>query len=229
MLYQRVGYFFILLLLLAFIGFWASYFSKLFSDINPYVHLHAITMLLWVFMLISQAFLIQYKQYQWHKFIGKFSYGLVPILVVSLILLAHSQITINEYGVSYSRLYILFLQLSLLVLFIIAYSLAIFYRKSASHHARYMICTSLTLIDPAVARIPLNIPELPFSYQILTFGLVDIILLIFIVMDRKQSKAREVFPIMLVLFLIFQYFNLTWTDSSTWDNFGLWFAKLPLS
>ncbi len=229
MLFQRVGYFFIILLLLAFIGFWPSYFSKLFTDINVYVHLHAITMLLWVSMLISQAFLIQYKQHRLHKFIGKFSYGLVPILIVSLILLAHSQITIKEYGVSYTRLYILFLQLSLLAIFIIAYSLAIYYRKSASHHARYMICTSLTLIDPAVARIPLNISDLPFSYQVLTFGLIDIILLIFIVMERKQSKAREVFPMMLLVFLIFQYLNLTWTDSTTWDNFGLWFAKLPLS
>ena len=229
MSFHKSGYYFVVLLLLAVIGFWQSYFSKLFGDIDSYVHIHAITMLLWIFMLITQAFLIHYKKRSLHKFIGKLSYGLVPVLVVSLILLAHSQITIHEYGISYTRLYILFLQLSLLAIFIISYSLAIIYRKSPNHHARYMICTALTLIDPAVARIPLHLPPLPFTYQVLTFGLTDLILLMLIFMERKQTMGRNVFPIMLGVFVIFQGLNLTWTDSTTWDNFSLWFAKLPLT
>jgi len=92
-----------------------------------------------------------------------------------------------------------------------------------------MVGTSLTLIDPAVARIPLNIPPLPFSYQVLTFSLIDIILIILIVMDRKKTIGREVFPTMLLIFLVFQVLNLTWTDSTVWDNFSLWFAELPLT
>lgn len=180
-------------------------------------------------MLITQAFLIRYKKRSLHRTIGKFSYGLVPILVVSLVLLAHNQITIHDYGIFYSRLYILFLQLSLLAIFVIAYVLAIIYRKSPSQHARYMISTALTLIDPAVARIPINLPSLPFSYQVLTFALTDIILIILIIIERKQAKGREVFPIMLAIFAIFQIINLTWTDSKIWDIFSLWFASLPLT
>ena len=229
MLFHRSGYYFIALLFLALIGFWESYFSKLFSDINGYKHFHAVTMLLWIGMLITQAFLIKYKKRSLHKFIGRFSYGLVPVLVISLILLAHSQITIHDFGITYARLYILFLQFSLLAIFIIAYVLAIVYRKSPNHHARYMICTSLTLIDPAVARIPLNIPPLPFDYQVLTFALTDLILLLLIFIERKQKHGREVFPIMLVLFLVFQGINLTLTGNIIWDNFSMWFAKLPLT
>lgn len=229
MFLQNSGYYFIVLLFLAVIGFWESYFSKLFSGIDSYTHFHAITMLLWIAMLISQAFLIRYKRLELHKFIGKSSYGLVPVLIISLILLAHSQITIHEYGISYTRLYILFLQLSLLVIFVTAYGLAIIYRHSPSHHARYMVCTSLTLVDPAVARLPLNIPALPFSYQVLTFSLIDLILIALIFMERNQKLGREVFPIMLVIFMVIQGLNLTWTGSDTWDNFSLWFAKLPLT
>jgi len=228
-MFHKSGYYFIGLLSLAIIGFWESYFSKLLGDINSYVHFHAVTMLLWIFMLIMQAFLIRYKKYSLHKFIGKFSYGLVPVLVISLILLAHSQITIHDFGITYSRLYILFLQFSLLAIFIIAYVLAMIYRKSPNHHARYMICTSLTLIDPAVARIPLNLPPLPFDYQVLTFGLTDLILLTLIFMERNRKIGREVFPIMLALFLVFQVINLTLTDNTIWDNFSIWFAKLPLT
>ncbi|MFV1997950.1 MAG: hypothetical protein ACC641_08045 [Acidiferrobacterales bacterium] len=226
---HKSGYYFVILLVLTLVGFWKSYFSKLPGEIDSYIHFHAVTMLLWLGMLITQAFLISHHKRLLHKIVGRFSYALVPVLVVSLVLLAHSQITIHEYGITYTRLYILFLQLSLLAIFMIAYGLAITYRKSPSRHARYMISTSLTLIDPAVARIPLDLPPLPFTYQVLTFALIDIILLVLIIMDRNQSNGREVFPIMLAVFVIFQGLNLTWTDSVAWDNFSLWFARLPLT
>ena len=85
------------------------------------------------------------------------------------------------------------------------------------------------MIDPAVARIPIDLPSIPFSYQVWTFGLTDLILITLIFMERNQKNGREVFPIMLVIFLLFQALNLTSTRSDIWDNFGLWFAKLPLT
>lgn len=238
MIFHKSGYYFIVLLFLAVIGFWKSYFSKFFSniesvhqfsEIDSYTHFHAGTMLLWLGMLISQAFLIRFKKRSLHKFIGKSSYALVPVLVISLILLSHNQITIHEFGITYSRLYVLFLQLSLLVIFLIAYGLAIANRHMPARHARYMICTALTMIDPAVARIPLDLPSLPFSYQVLTFGLTDFILIILIIMERHQNQGREVFPLMLAVFLVFQILNLTSTRSHIWDDFSFWFAKLPLT
>jgi len=232
-MFPKSGFYFVILLILTIIGFWRSYFSKFFGNffggIDQYIHFHAVTMLLWVGMLIAQAFLIRYNKRPLHRLIGKFSYLLVPILVISLVLLAHSQITVHEYGLSYSRLYVLFLQLSLLAIFIIAYGLAIANRHKPARHARYMIGTALTLIDPAVARIPIDLPSIPFSYQVWTFGLVDLILIVLIIMERHQKQGREAFPIMLAVFVFFQGLNLTSTRSTIWDNFGLWFAKLPLT
>jgi len=106
-LFHNSGFSFIILLFLAIIGFWQSYFSRLFSDIDNYTYFHAITMLLWVGMLITQAFLIRFKKRSLHRFIGKFSYGLLPVLIISLILLAHSRIVIGEDGIL-PTLYIVF-------------------------------------------------------------------------------------------------------------------------
>ena len=50
MLFRKSAYYFIVLLFLAVIGFWESYFSKLFNGIGGYIHFHAITMLLWIGM-----------------------------------------------------------------------------------------------------------------------------------------------------------------------------------
>ena len=238
MMFRRSGYYFIFLLFLAGIGFWESYFSKFFggidsvphfTEINSYIHFHAATMLLWISMLITQAFLIRFNKRSLHKFIGKFSYPLFPVLVVSLILLAHSQVSIYDYGISYGRLYVLFLQLSLMVIFIIAYGLAIINRHNQARHARYMISSALTMVDPAVARIPLDLPAMPFSYQVLTFSLIDLILIVLIILERNQKQGREVFPIMLGIFVVFQALNLFGTRSIIWDDFALWFAKLPLT
>jgi len=186
-------------------------------------------MMLWLGMLITQAFLIRFHKRNLHALIGRFSYVLLPILILSLILLAHSQIENLDNGIPHFRLYILFLQLSLLLLFIIAYSLAIINRHNPARHARYMIVTALTLIDPAVARIPLGLPDLPFPYQLLTFGLTDLILILLIVLERNHQSGRDVFPVMLVFFVFFQWLNLTWTSSVLWVQFSMWFAKLPLT
>jgi len=227
--FRNSGFYFILLLFVALIGFWPSYFSRWLPDIDAYTHFHAVSMLLWLCLLIAQAFLIRYKQYRLHRMVGKFSYLLVPVLIVSLVLLAHYQIVIEDGAVPPFRRYILFLQLSLLCLFIIAYGLAILYRHQPARHARYMITTAFTLIDPAVARIPLGIPDLPFSYQVLTFALTDLLIILMIILERKQTKGREVFPLMLIIFVFFQWLNLNWTHSHQWTDFANWFAGLPLT
>ncbi|VAX01703.1 hypothetical protein MNBD_GAMMA22-2094 [hydrothermal vent metagenome] len=233
-MYKNSAFYFVGLFGIAIIGFWQSYFSKFFDTlkfnaIDGYIHFHAATMVLWMLLLISQPLLIRFKKHSLHRLLGKSSFILVPLVIISLILLAHSQIVLGDYGVSYNRLYILFLQLSLLVIFVIAYSLAMINRKNPARHARYMIATSLTLIDPAVARLPIDLPSIPFSYQVYTFSLIDLILVILIIAEYRQQRGRDVFPIMLVIFVFFQSLNLTWTRSDLWDSFALWFAMLPLT
>lgn len=228
-MFKNSVFYFLLLLVVIFIAFWETYFSQLFLSIDSYIHFHAVTMLLWMVMLISQAYLIRYKRFTLHQALGKLSYVLVPFIVLSLLLLAHNKIDPGSTEISSTRLYILFLQLSLLFVFVLAYSLAIFYRHCPANHARYMICTALTMIDPAVARLPIDLPEIPFNYQIYTFGLVDIILLILIILERNQRSGRVVFPFMLVVFLIVQGLNLTVTNSQAWSAFAVWFASLPMT
>lgn len=228
-MFPHSGYYFTGLLFLTIIAFWQSYFSKIFNNVDFYSHFHALTMLLWLAMLISQAFLIRFRKFSLHRLSGKLSYLLVPLIIISLILLAHSQITIRYDGISSSRHYLLFLQLSLLTIFSFAYSLAILNRHTPARHARYMSCTALTIIDPVVARLPVELPTFGFSYQLATFALTDFILLALIFLERRQKVGREVFPVALTLFLFFQWLTLSWTDSNIWHAFTMWFALLPLT
>ncbi|MFV1983516.1 MAG: hypothetical protein ACC657_08245 [Thiohalomonadales bacterium] len=143
--------------------------------------------------------------------------------------MAHNQLTIRDPDILFKRNFILFLQLSTLAIFVFAYVMAIIKRKSPMHHARYMISTALTMVDPAVARILINTRSAPYNVQLYTFGLVDLILIVLIISERNQKQAREVFPLMLVIFMFFQLLNLTWYDSGIWRSFYMWFIKLPLT
>ena len=100
----------------------------------------------------------------------------------------------------------------------------------ASHVARFMICTGLTMIDPVAARLLLWWSAPPtWNYQWLTFGLTDLVLIALIWMERGRPTGRTVFPVMLVVFVLAQAPSLLGlTHAPAWQEFARWFAALPL-
>jgi hypothetical protein len=97
--FEVSGYYFIVLAALALLGFWPTYFSKFFNgtaDFKFYFHFHVAVITLWVASLITQPILIRRKQLKWHRLIGKFSYILIPLIFISVILVAHSRHSASE-------------------------------------------------------------------------------------------------------------------------------------
>jgi hypothetical protein len=82
-LYQNLGYWFLMFIVLVIAGFYTSYLSTLFDDKPRLVHIHFMLMSLWIIMLITQPFLIKYKKRAIHRKIGKASYVLVPLVLIS--------------------------------------------------------------------------------------------------------------------------------------------------
>lgn len=48
-------------------------------------------MALWLIMLIAQPFLIKYKKLSWHRVLGKASYVLVPLILITAFLLIRNE------------------------------------------------------------------------------------------------------------------------------------------
>lgn len=212
---------------LALIAFWPSYISRP-ATFAPYTHLHAAAASIWMILLIAQSWAIGARNVPLHRLLGKLSYGLGPLLVISILLLAHSRIQ-GISGEAYAiQTYILYLQVSLGFLFALSYALAIWNRRSVARHSRFMVCTALTLVDPVVIRIMFWIDPTPdWNYQWLTFGLTDLVFLILIWLERSSRAGRRVFPSMLGLFVLAQLPALLGlTFSPPWQNFARWFAGL---
>jgi len=129
------------------------------------------------------------------------------------------------------RTYILYLQVSLVSMFALCYALAIVTRRDMAVHARFMICTGFTLIDPVVIRLMFWIHDNPtWNYQWFTFGLTDGGILALFCFGGDQRRGRWVFPTMLLVFVVSQLPALFhWTAAPQWQAFARWFAALPLT
>ena len=224
--YRNAAPFFALLVALAVPAFWPSYLHAEKVEADFHVHLHGIAMLMWSAMLIAQPWLIGKGRWRLHRQLGKASYGLAPLVVISTLLLARYRLT-QPYPAD--QLYFLYVQLGLTALFTLAYVQAIRHRKSAALHARYMVCTALTLVDPIVARllyIGLGI-EPPFM-QAITYALVDAILLYLWRRDIRGGATVRVFPAMLAAFVAFEIPTFVVPGLPAWQAFANAFAALPL-
>lgn len=224
--YTNSGNVFISLLLISIIAFWPTYYSVFFSS-DFYIHLHAFFAVLWFGMLIIQPYLIKSRNLAVHRLIGKFSYVVAPLVVISVLLLAHQSIKYAPEEIMPIRTYILYLQVSLAFLFGVIYLFAIYFRKTKAIHSRFMAATALTFVDPIFARLLFIItPSATINRQWITFGLINLILIILSLIDRKNRKAKWVYPSLLLLFIIIEIpilFDLTGQD--WWQSFAIWFGS----
>jgi hypothetical protein len=229
--FSRSGPFFLGFLLIALTAFWPSYISQSFSASSSYTHFHAITATIWMLLLIVQPILIRTRRLPLHRVVGRASYVIAPIVVLSFLLLASNRIRIASAAAYPIQTYILYLQLTLAALFAFAYAAAIYSRRTVALHARFMVCTAITLIDPITIRLMFwAFPVPTWNYQWLTYGLTDAALLVLIWMERRSRSGRFVFPLMLALFVVVQIPALSgWTDSDIWQRFAAWFKSIPLT
>lgn len=216
------------LIALAILAFWPTYLANPSELGTFYTHLHAGTATIWFLLLIVQPLLIRFRRRQLHRTLGYSSYVLAPLVVLCIFLGGHSLLTRWSADEWWIGKYILYLQVSLGSLFGICWILAMYFRKDRQVHARFMVATGLTFLDPVVARI---IPVFDGAIsQMITFGTVYLILFLLIWLERDAKKGRWVFPLVLALFVVAGlplFFGVT--DTIGWENFSRWFLSLGLT
>ncbi len=221
-IYHNIGYWFLLLIVLVVAGFYTSYFSVFFQPTSPLIHIHFTLMVLWIAMLITQPFLIKYKNLSIHRLLGKLSYVLVPlVLFFSFLMIRRSYYhLINDLHQDASQA-AAFQSIALLwwFLFILFYSLAIINRRKTIAHSRYMVATALTLLGPTVDRIiffGFKLEKLPGAIPIesAAFLVADIVLVILLLKDYKDKRPTQTLWTCLLIFLIGQvlFFTIPGTD-----------------
>ncbi|HMG90422.1 MAG TPA: hypothetical protein VK589_10185 [Chryseolinea sp.] len=199
--YRYLGYFFLLLIPLTIAGFYKTYivqFPNFKENITPFIHIHAFIALVWTGILIVQPFLIVNKKFALHRKVGKVSYIVFPLLILSfvpqIIRTANSDNPKN-----------LFFSLADSFLLIIFYSLAVYYKKISSKHMRYMIATTLVFLGPTVGRIgPILLGWSELFTQNIQYLIIYLILAGLLFYDRENGKTYQPYVTAISFFIIHQ-------------------------
>lgn len=226
--YRNTSIFIILILIGIQWGFYTSYTSQFpkFPNITPLIHVHGALLMTWVLLLIVQPLLIQSGKASLHRNIGKISWVLGPLIILSLFLVGrgsyHRGIAANE--AEHNMLSFVVLDMRGFLSFAIFWTLAMTYRKISQSHMRYMIATGILGIGPGVARgliasFGWNIWDAITFTDVLDLVIVGTLLAIDIYKKKNYKPFLVVFTVLLIGGLLWQV-----RDSAMWQSFAKTYA-----
>ncbi len=228
--YRNISIFFAGVLLVIFAGFFKTYFGLFpsFEKVTTIQHVHGLLFLLWFVMLLVQPILIRNRKYALHRAIGKFSYVLVPVIVVSIFFIARElylhKLKAGDHAASVASTFVPFLQI---VDFVWLYALAIYHKKHAPSHMRYMITTSLAISGAGIRRIcTLLIGTTVPQAFIAGFLITDLVLLTLIAYDMKHKRNWRPYAVSLAIIGISQIAFYVVPQSVLWQELAGKFTQM---
>jgi hypothetical protein len=200
--YIQIALWFLVLYGLIHLGFYRTYFIH-FPGFKPFQwmhHVHGFLMSTWILMLIIQPLLIGLGKRSMHHRIGKLSYIVAPLIILSMFLI--TRMSYQKGIVSGSPREAIAnqaLSLGQWCTFTCFYILAMVYRKQPERHMRYIIGTGLLMILPGLNRLLRSFFEVTsetgmFISSMVTIGIALVLL------TRDVFKRRSWIPYTLVLF-----------------------------
>ena len=224
-------------MVLAFIGFYTSYILIIFQPTVWVIHIHFVLLTLWMIMLVAQPFLIKYKKLSTHLLLGKMSYVLVPLVLISGFLMMRfsyyrdiaqfkadriaglnqfSDEQILQLAAEYKGLPFVWF-----IWFTLFYILAIINRRRSSIHARYMVATALSLLGPIVDRVVFRFIKVGEGVRLeaVAFLIADITLVILLWIDYKNKRPTKTLLTALLIYIIGQVLYFTVPGTAAWEKF----------
>ncbi|HRQ49199.1 MAG TPA: hypothetical protein PLR74_01595 [Agriterribacter sp.] len=224
--YRHAWLWFMLAMAVIVTGFFKSFFSKM-AETDLVHHFHGITCSGWIFLLIIQPFLYSRDKMGAHRKLGKISFILAPLLVISGLMMMHLMLSRKD-GLNSLTYIISFLDVIILAHFIFFYISAIKHRHNTQLHARYMAGTVLALLPTGVARIVMLIPALNkgILWLDITYILLELTSIALIIDDKRKGKIYPPYVIALLFFIV-QHIGLHFVgDWPLWQKLMNAFAGL---
>ncbi|RFS22697.1 hypothetical protein DVR12_12960 [Chitinophaga silvatica] len=210
--YSRISMLFVLILVVLTWGFYNTYliFFPSFKGFKFIQHFHGVIMLAWMIMLIIQPLLIRFGKLSLHRVIGRSSFLLAPLVVISIFLLAKMGFNRSEPPLPYSvKIGDIVLPILSMLAFALFYSLAIINRRFTYNHLRYMIGTGVLMIGPGLGRALTIYFHISFpmsvTYVLLLITVITVALLLNDLLRKNNYTAFAVMSVVnLIVFLTYE-------------------------
>jgi hypothetical protein len=200
--YRHAWLWFTLAMAVTITGFFKSFISKI-TETDIMHHFHGIISGGWILLMIIQPFLYSRDKMGVHRKLGKISFILAPLLVISGLMMMHLMLSRNG-GLNPFTYMISFLDTIFLTQFIFFYTGAIKHRRNMQLHARYMAGTVLALLPPGLGRATALVPALTEGIRglDLTYILLELTSIMLIIDDKRKGKVYPPYVIALLFFTV---------------------------
>lgn len=144
-------------LVLALVGFGPAYLGKHFpaSPLGPHVHAHAALFAIWLALLVAQTKLVGARRVDLHRKLGLAGAVLAVAMLVSGATLALASARVRTDLSPQAVRELLLFQFGALALFASFLGLGLWQRRrSPAAHQRLMLLSTISLLPPAIARLP---------------------------------------------------------------------------
>jgi hypothetical protein len=226
--YGRISLFFVLILAMITWGFYKTYliFFPSFSGFKSAHHFHGAMMMLWMLMLIIQPLLIRYNKIFIHRVVGRLSFIVAPLVVVSIFLMSETAYHKPEPPLPYNeKIGLIALSIPSMLAFAALYILAILNRRHTYHHFRYMIGTALLMIGPGLGRALIIYFNVPFptsvTFVLFLIAVIAVLLLLSDLLRKKSYTAFAIISVINTLVLLAWEFRMT----QPWQSIGKFIAN----
>ncbi|MHC5064053.1 MAG: hypothetical protein ACYTG5_08770 [Planctomycetota bacterium] len=215
-------------------AFWKSYFGifgSLPETMTAVVHIHTGLMFLWLAMLAAQAWFVRSMRFRLHRWVGRSSFVVVPVIILSGLATTHAffnkPIPVGETEGELRAMDVI--TLGQLVAFGLTWWLAIVYRRNTPVHVRFIVSTLFAIGNAVVFRVFLFwVPGFATNTAAITANgaVLILILLSLIAMDWRKGLRRSPYWVVTLMLGILHLGYFTFGRSETWLSFCRWFASL---
>ena len=221
---QILVYLFTAISIVSLLGFYNSYlnFFPNFSKFSFIIHIHFVAFVCWFMLIIVQPILIKRKKISLHRKIGKASYFLAPILVLTILIIVYRkterEIKISENDAVVTALIGLLDAIS----FSAYYAIAMIKQKNTRWHVAFIIAATLIVFNPGMSRLA-NVfkPGLGLPLAVL----FPIVVSVSIIMYERIKLKRPIFKSPYFLFFCCWIFEIiiliTLPNTGFWKNLVL--------
>jgi hypothetical protein len=228
--YKNVSLLFVAIFGIIVLGFFKTYFGLFpsFNNVTLIQHIHGLLFTTWFVLLFVQPLLIRYGNYRVHRIIGRFTYVLVPCIIISIHFIAR-EAYLNAVAAHVPRHTVLantYFQVYQIFDFTVLYLLAVANTHRTPYHMRYMIATSLAIVGAGLRRALEHVLGLGGGDAVLYGFLVpDLILVGLIVYDKINGQNSRAYVIALIILAISHYSFYFLPQSALWQSVAGYFVR----
>jgi len=209
--------------LVVFAGFSRSYFLKGFFGTKPlslFFHLHGVVFSAWIVLFVVQSALVRSGRTDIHRRLGVFGALLVPVMVVIGVM---AGIDSARRGFTPPNgpppLVFLIIPLTDLLVFSTLVATGIRLRRKPEYHKRLMLLATISILTPAIARLPVVSAGGPAAF----LGLTDLLIVGCMLFDKvSNGRVHRAFLWGGLFIIASQPLRFLVAQTDVWLSFARW-------